>query len=260
MHPTYRALPSPPTQAKSPPLDWQGFGGGLCEIGHSGSGFAYDNEGPRHRVWVEPFALANRPVSNREILAFIDGGGYGEPALWMSDGWAQVQSAGWQAPLYWLQRDGEWLQLTLGGLRPLDLEAPACHLSFYEADAFARWSGKRLPSEAEWELAAATAPIAGNFREAGFLQPVALQHPTAGLGQLFGDVWEWTSSPYGPYPGYRPPAGTIGEYNGKFMSNQMVLRGGSCATPQDHIRASYRNFLYPGDRWQFSGLRLADEA
>ncbi len=260
MHPAYRPLPLPPAQAKSPPVDWKRFDGGLCEIGHSKSGFAYDNEGPRHRVWLEPFALASRPVSNREILAFVDDGGYAEPALWMSDGWTQVQAAGWQAPLYWLQRDGDWLQQTLGGLRPLDLEAPACHLSFYEADAFARWSGKRLPSEAEWELAAATAPIAGNFREAGFLQPVALQHPGAGIEQMFGDVWEWTCSPYGPYPGYRSPAGTIGEYNGKFMANQMVLRGGSCVTPQDHIRASYRNFFYPGDRWQFSGLRLADEA
>jgi ergothioneine biosynthesis protein EgtB len=250
------------------------FPGGLYELGHAGGGFAFDNEGPRHRVYLEPFALASRPVTNREYLAFVEAGGYRDPAPWLSDGWAAVQRNAWTAPLYWHPRGDGWATFTLGGLRELALDEPVTHVSYYEADAYARWAGARLPSEAEWETAAAGARCEGNFAESGALHP---QPATAasfaqraegerrpsdvqGLAQLFGDVWEWTRSAYAPYPGYRPPAGALGEYNGKFMSNQLVLRGGSCATPADHIRASYRNFFYPDARWQFSGIRLARDA
>ncbi|MEM7410770.1 MAG: ergothioneine biosynthesis protein EgtB [Myxococcota bacterium] len=240
------------------------FEGGLVEIGHPGSGFGFDNEGPRHRVYLQPFELARRPVTNREYLAFVEAGGYEDPTHWLSDGWAAVTERGWQAPLYWRREDTGWTTFTLGGRRTLDLDAPVCHLSFYEADAYARAQGSRLPSEAEWETAALRSVeaserlIEGNFVESGALHPRrAPVDATGDLVQLFGDVWEWTQSAYGPYPGYRPIEGALGEYNGKFMSSQMVLRGGSCATPADHIRASYRNFFYPDARWQFSGIRLA---
>ncbi len=239
---------------------WSAFDGGLIEMGADAREFAYDNEQPRHRHWLEPFALADRPVSNAEFMSFIDDGGYRDPRWWLSDGWATVQAQGWQAPLYWERRDDEWWNFTLGGMRPIDPAAPVCHVSHFEADAFARWAGRRLPTEAEWELAASSLPgrqDGENLRDADHLQPVA---PSAGSGlvQLFGDVWEWTASPYTAYPGFRAPAGPVGEYNGKFMSSQIVLRGGSCVTPDDHIRASYRNFFYPKDRWQFSGIRLAE--
>jgi len=257
LRPAYRPLAAPPP-GTSAPARWQEFGGGTHQAGHAGGGFAYDNEGPRHAVLLQDFALASRPVTNAEYLAFMQDGGYVRPDLWLSDGWARMQSEGWQAPLYWEQLDGTWQHMTLGGLRPVDPHAPVCHVSHFEADAYARWAGRRLPTEFEWEVAASTLPVAGNLRDADRLQPAAAPMST-GLAQVYGDVWEWTASPYMPYPRYRPAGGPIGEYNGKFMSGQMVLRGGSCATPADHIRASYRNFFYPGDRWQFSGIRLADD-
>ncbi len=232
------------------------FEGGCVPIGHKGEGFAFDNELPRHDMIVSPYALADRLVTNAEWIAFIEDGGYRKPAHWLADGWQRVCSEGWEAPLYWQHRDGAWLCFTLSGLQPVEGQAPVCHVSYYEADAFARWSGNRLPSEAEWENAASQESASvGNFRDSGYLRPLARGRRN-GL-QLFGDVWEWTRSAYAPYPGYRAPAGAVGEYNGKFMINQMVLRGGSCATARDHIRASYRNFFYPHQRWQFSGVRLA---
>ncbi len=218
--------------------------------------FAYDNESPRHRVLVPAHALADRPLSNAEYRAFIDDGGYRDPLLWMSDGWAQLQAGQWCRPLYWdpaLERE-----YTLGGWRALDPDAPVCHLSWFEADACARWAGARLPTEFEWESAAAAAPLAGNFADAGLLHPAAAAAIEPGMPrQLFGDVWEWTGSAYAAYPGFRALPGSAGEYNGKFMCGQFVLRGGSCATPAGHLRASYRNFFPPSARWQFAGLRLA---
>ena len=240
-------------------LDFTPFDGGIVQIGAAGDGFAYDNELPRHRALLEPYRLGNRLVTNAEYLAFIDGGGYGDPALWLSDGWARIQSAGWRAPLYWQQVDDAWLEMTLAGPRPLNPAEPVCHVSYFEADAFARWAGRRLPTEAEWEHAATTCPVAGNFLDEGRFHPAPALSASNGPQQLFGDCWEWTASAYLPYPGYRAAEGALGEYNGKFMSGQMVLRGGSCATSQDHARASYRNFFYPHERWQFKGIRLAED-
>ena len=248
----YKAAPTAPA-----PLDWIGYEGGVYRIGHGGEGFAWDNEGPRHEHLLRPFRLASRPVTNREWIDFIEDEGYGRAELWLSDGWAKVQEEGWEAPLYWRRRDGGWGSMTLAGFRLIDMDAPVAHASFYEADAFARWTGRRLPTEAEWEVAARGLPIAGNTLGRGYLRPVAAEGE--GLAQMFGDVWEWTQSPYTAYPGYRAPAGAIGEYNGKFMCSQWVLRGGSCATPDGHLRATYRNFFYPWMRWQFSGLRLAED-
>jgi len=236
------------------PLVFHAVPEGIYEIGHSGSAFAFDNETPRHRVFLAPFALAHRPISNAEYRDFIRAGGYTTPQLWMSDGWATVQAQGWKRPIYWNEAlDGEF---TLGGERELDDAAPVCHVSWYEADAFARWAGGRLPTEAEWEAVAARQCVHGNFLDDEALHPGA-NGGGQELTQLFGDVWEWTSSAYSPYPGFEPAAGAIGEYNGKFMANQFVLRGGSCATPASHIRATYRNFFYPTARWQFAGIRLA---
>ena len=236
---------------------WQSFPGGIVEVGHAGKAFAYDNEGPRHRVLLQDFALANRLVSNGEYLAFMHDDGYQRPEFWLSEGWAASRQQAWSAPLYWEQGGDTWQQFGFYGMQALDPDAPVCHLSFFEADAYARWAGKRLPSEFEWEHVAAQHGVTGNLREQAQLQTCAAQ--TDAMAQLYGDAWEWTSSPYSAYPGYRPAAGSIGEYNGKFMCNQMVLRGGSFATPQAHIRASYRNFFYPADRWQFSGIRLAED-
>ena len=244
----------------SPPdaLTYVDFPGGLVELGHKGDGFAFDNETPRHRVWLHPYRLADRLVSNAEWLAFMDDGGYRRPELWLSDGWAQVQAEGWRAPLYWEEANGCWTSMTLHGLRPLEPAAPVSHVSFYEAEAFATWAGARLPTEAEWEHAAATVEAGGRFLGAGRIDAVAAPRGD-GLKQMWGDLWEWTRSAYAPYPGFRPASGALGEYNGKFMAGQFVLRGGACVTPQGHVRPSYRNFFYPHQRWMFSGVRLAQD-
>ncbi len=253
--PAYDALPLPPRRA-APALDWLGYEGGLVDVGADDTGFTFDNERPRHRCFLAPYALASRPVTNAEFAAFIADGGYRQPLLWLADGWTTLQHEGWSHPAYWLPReDSAHDEFTLGGRRPLDPDAPVCHLSYYEADAYARWAGARLPTEQEWEHAAAPLPLGGNFVEHRLLQPAAAT--SEGLVQMFGDVWEWTASPYVPYPGFRPLAGAVGEYNGKFMANQLVLRGGCCVSPRDHLRASYRNFFYPHQRWPFTGLRLA---
>ncbi|MCZ2439236.1 MAG: ergothioneine biosynthesis protein EgtB [Burkholderiales bacterium] len=241
-------------------LRWIAFAEGLHEVGHEvgheGAAFAFDNEGPRHREFLDAFELGSRLVSNAEYREFIEDGGYRRAELWLSLGWAAVQANEWSKPFYWERRDGEDMCFTLAGLQAIEPEAPVTHLSYFEADAYARWAGARLPSEAEWEVAARQLPMQGNFVESGALHPMAA--PGAeGLQQMFGDVWEWTRSPYVAYPGFRPARGAVGEYNGKFMCNQFVLRGGSCVTPQSHIRPTYRNFFPPEATWQFTGLRLA---
>jgi ergothioneine biosynthesis protein EgtB len=248
----------PPSSVR--PLGWVEFPPGVQAVGHDGVGFAFDNESPRHRVFAEGFRLADRLTTNGEYRAFLEDGGYRRPELWLSDGWNACRAHGWQAPLYWEEKSGGWHLLTLGGMRPVHDAEPVCHVSFYEADAFATWAGARLPTEAEWEIAANDRTLEGNLLEAGRLHPAPLPAAAAGLAQQIGDVWEWTRSAYAPYPGYRPAAGAIGEYNGKFMVNQLVLRGGSCVTPRSHIRKTYRNFFPPEARWQFSGIRLAQDA
>jgi ergothioneine biosynthesis protein EgtB len=264
--PAYQA-PQPQIAPPAAALDWLDFAGGLVEIGHQGAGFAFDNETPRHKVWLEPFRLAGRPVSCGEFLEFIDDGGYRRPEFWLSDGWAAMRAQGWEAPLYW-SRDGDvWSIFTLSGRRRLNPAEPVCHVSYFEADAFAKWAGKRLPSEAEWEVAAEGVPLSGNFADRGHFHALADGTPAASAAanskayprQMFGDVWEWTASPYIPYPRFRAAAGAVGEYNGKFMCNQMVLRGGAAVTPAGHLRASYRNFFPPSARWAFAGLRLAED-
>ncbi len=251
MHP---ALPTPAPGAERA-QGWIAHAGGIASIGADGGGegFCFDNETPRHEVLLQPHRIADRLVTNAEYRAFVEDGGYRDSTLWLSDGWAAVTERGWSEPLYW-SADLEQ-EFTLGGMRPVDPHAPVSHLSFYEADAFARWAGARLPTEAEWETAAAPSAFEGNFAESGYWHPVA-----GGGPQWFGDVWEWTASSYAPYPGFQPLAGTLGEYNGKFMCSQMVIRGGSCMSAADHIRASYRSFFYPDSRWQCTGLRLATDA
>ena len=234
---------------------WIDLQGGIYEIGFTGPGFAFDNEGPRHEVLLRPFQLASRLVTNGEYLEFMNDGGYRRPELWLSDGWDTICGQQWKSPLYWEEQDGIWFEFTFSGMRELDPSAPVCHVSYYEADAFAHWSKARLPREEEWEIAASKSGSNGTFLESFKLHPQIASG--AGLQQMFGDVWEWTSSPYVGYPGFEPAAGLIGEYNGKFMCNQYVLRGGSCATPESHIRASYRNFFPAHGRWQFMGIRLA---
>ncbi len=253
-----------PAESGSSPVAfrWVEIPSGVQQIGWSGTGFAYDNEGPRHRRFIEPARLANRLVTNAEYLEFIEADGYRRPELWMSEGWALLASQGWTAPFYWEQRDGEWWTFTLSGMRPLDPDEPVSHVNWYEADAFARWAGARLPREEEWEVAARGQPIEGNLADKRWFHPRRGPSGASGAGefaQLFGDVWEWTQSHYSPYPGYRPEAGAVGEYNGKFMVNQFVLRGGSCATSGSHLRTSYRNFFHPDKSWQFTGIRLAKD-
>jgi len=261
LRPAYEAR-WPLLPVKPAALEWHRYDAGLTVIGHRGDGFAFDNEGPEHQVFVAPFELASRPVTHGEFAAFIADGGYRKPELWLSLGFDVVQAQGWRAPLYWEEREGRWWTFTLRGMAEIDPHAPVCHVSYFEADAYARWAGARLPTEFEWEVAAKGIVPDGNFVDSGVLHPL----PSAGVAnggapqQLYGDVWEWTSSSYGPYPGFRTAEGAVGEYNGKFMCNQYVLRGGSCATPASHIRATYRNFFPPDARWQFSGIRLARDA
>ncbi|MEE2567733.1 ergothioneine biosynthesis protein EgtB [Hyphobacterium marinum] len=256
------AYPAPDSAPReNPDLTFTAVDGGLVETGHADDGFAYDNESPRHKVWLEPFALADRPVTNGDWLDFVQAGGYRTATLWLSDGWATVQADEWRAPLHWRERDGVWREFTLHGETDLDPAAPVCHISFYEAQAYAEWAGLRLPTEHEWEHAAAEkAGLDGRFMDAG---QSAHPGPVPGgksLAQMFGGVWEWTRSDYAPYPGFRTPDGAVGEYNGKFMCGQYVLRGGSCATPPGHVRRTYRNFFPPDARWQFSGVRMARDA
>jgi ergothioneine biosynthesis protein EgtB len=258
LHPVYREYT--PEHGDPPASGWLSIPEGLAWIGHDGDGFAFDNEAPRHRVFLHGFQFATRLTTNGDYLAFLADGGYERPELWLSDGWAARQAAGWTAPLYWEEHGGAWHQTTLAGLRPLDPAEPVCHVCYYEADAYARWAGARLPTEAEWEVVADLL-VSGHFMEGGRFHPAAV--PAAAecgpLYQMFGDVWQWTASPYTGYPGYRPPDGALGEYNGKFMCNQFVLRGASCATPRSHARRTYRNFFPPDARWQFSGVRLAKD-
>ena len=302
LRPVYRE-DAAPDGGEAPDLAWVPHDGGLTEIGHGGEVFCYDNETPRHREYLEPFLLANRPVTCGEYLRFMEDGGYERPELWLSAGWAAVQEKGWTEPFYWERRDGEWWLYTLGGMQPVREHEPVGHVTYFEADAFARWAGARLPTEAEWEVAARRRPVRGNFVETGRLHPAPRggveavygggpagrtgdgpsPGPRAGGGsgpdvgsgrgnggapdggeadggavhQLYGDVWEWTRSQYETYPGYEPPEGALGEYNGKFMCNQFVLRGGSCATSRTHMRPTYRNFFHADEAWQFTGLRLA---
>jgi ergothioneine biosynthesis protein EgtB len=264
LRPVYRAAAPGPAHP-APPLGWVGVDEGVYEIGHAGPGFAFDNETPRHRVFLEPFALATRLVTCGEYLDFMRDGGYRTPTLWLSEGWATVQARGWTEPFYW-EDDGAggYAHFTLAGMRPVDPAEPVCHLSFFEAEAFARWAGARLPTEAEWEVAAAGLPLDGPYVESGryhpSVAPDASGDGAAALTQLYGDVWQWTRSQYDPYPGYAPAPGALGEYNGKFMCNQFVLRGASCATSRTHARPTYRNFFPPDACWQFTGLRLARNA
>ncbi len=259
LQPAYHeAVPQPVTNAL--PLGWLTFESGVCSVGHSGDGFAYDNEHPRHRTFIEPYQLATRLVTNSEYLEFVRDGGYRQPQLWLSEGFRIVMERSWTAPLYWSGGVDGTHVYTLAGAQSLSPQEPVCHVSYYEADAFARWAGARLPTEFEWEEAVRPLEVVGNLLDPQRLHPAAAVAKGAPLLQVYGDAWEWTASAYSPYPGYRPAAGALGEYNGKFMCNQMVLRGGSCATPADHIRASYRNFFPPDARWQFTGIRLARSA
>lgn len=255
LRPAYRGELAPVSNHEARAVQWIDHGAGRYEIGHDGSGFAYDNESPRHPVQVPAFRLADRLVTNAEYLEFIADDGYGRPDLWLADGWYRINQDGWRHPLYWERDDEGWLQMTLGGPRPLAPAEPVCHVSYYEADAFARWAGKRLPSEAELEVATAQRPIEGNLFDSDHLHPL----PAGDDGQWYGDLWEWTATAYHPYPGFKPLAGAAGEYNGKFMCNQMVMRGGACVTSRNHMRPTYRNFFYPHDRWQFGGIRLAED-
>ena len=259
LKPAYRKAKASVSVGTTAPLAFTAFDGGIFEIGHDGNGFAYDNEGPRHEELIRPFRLANRCVTNSEWIDFIADGGYRTATLWLADGWATINAQDWMGPLYFEEAEGGCMQMSLHGSRPVDPAAPVTHVSFFEADAFARWAGYRLPSEFEWEVAAASVPAEGRDLSADHLRPMP-----AGAGdsltQMFGDVWEWTGSAYLAYPGFKAAPGAVGEYNGKFMCNQFVLKGGSCATPGGHIRRTYRNFFYPHQRWQFTGLRLAADA
>ncbi len=259
LHPVYNDVDLASVNS-IPSTKWVAFEEGVYEIGHEGNGFSYDNETPRHKTFIQPFELANRLVTNAEYLEFIEDGGYSKPELWLSDGHGAVEREKWIAPLYWEKHNGDWWNFKLNGFNKLELNEPLCHVSHFEADAFARWAGCRLPTEFEWEIASSNIPLEGNFVENKIFHPVAQnvkENTNKQLNQMFGDVWEWTQSAYLPYPRYRTLPGALGEYNGKFMSGQIVLRGGSCATSVTHIRKTYRNFFYPQSRWQFMGIRLA---
>jgi ergothioneine biosynthesis protein EgtB len=256
LHPIYRDDLQQQIEPIKSTFEWLKYPGGLYSIGHAGTEFAFDNESPRHQVYLQDYQLGNRLVTNGEYLKFIQAGGYQDPQYWLAEGWMTVQTQQWQSPLYWENANDRWSMMTLGGLQQLDQLAPVCHVSFYEADAYATWKGARLPTEAEWEIATVHLQPTGNFLDSDYLHP----KPATNLDhQFFGDVWEWTQSAYLPYPGFKIADGAIGEYNGKFMCNQMVLRGGSCVTSTDHIRPTYRNFFPPSARWQFSGIRLASD-
>ncbi len=258
LHPEYRpSVPLSMPQKSKRANRWHAFEGGIYPIGHAGNGFAFDCEGPLHEVLIRPFELADTPVTVGQWIQFMEDGGYQNPLHWLSDGWAYVQKEKWQAPLYWQQKEGEWWTMTLHGFQPVNPEASVSHVSYFEADAYARWAGHRLPTEFGWETAVADVPINGHFADKKQFRPLPDLTDHEGARHLFGSVWEWTASPYTAYPGFRPKEGAVAEYNGKFMSGQIVLRGGSCVTPLDHIRPTYRNFFYPHQRWQFSGLRLA---
>jgi ergothioneine biosynthesis protein EgtB len=259
LKPAYREANPGVGAGEAAPLQWMSFAGGIFEVGHDGQGFAYDNEGPRHEELIRPFRLASRLVTNAEWIEFIEDSGYATPTLWLADGWNTVKSQDWEGPLYFEEAEGGIMQMSLLGFRPVAPAAPVTHVSYYEADAFARWAGYRLPTEFEWEVAAAATPVEGRTLGAGHLRPMPAK-PGQGLAQMFGDAWEWTGSAYLPYPGFKAAPGAVGEYNGKFMCNQFVLRGGSCVTPEGHVRRTYRNFFYPHQRWQFTGLRLAQDA
>jgi ergothioneine biosynthesis protein EgtB len=262
LRPAYQPAKAAGTSSSAAPAQKpQLYPEGLYDVGAEGEAFYFDNEASRHKVFLRPFRFAARLATCGEYLSFVEDRGYSRPELWLSDGWKAVQTHGWNAPLYWEKVDGQWSQFTCSGPRRVEEAEPVCHVSYYEADAFARWAGARLPTEFEWEIAGAALPVQGNLLESGGFHPeVAPTAPEDGQPvQMFGDVWEWTASAYLSYPGYKPAEGALGEYNGKFMSGQMVLRGGSCATPRSHIRATYRNFFPPETRWQFSGIRLADD-
>ncbi|MCC5913957.1 MAG: ergothioneine biosynthesis protein EgtB [Balneolaceae bacterium] len=259
LHSAYKEKRTRPKSSNIEPLTWISFDEGVHEIGHNGSGFGYDNEFPRHKTYIHSYSLANRLVTNGEYLEFMKSGAYGDPKLWLDEGFSLITEEKWYAPKYWKIIDGEWHHFTLNGLERVDPNEPVTHVSYFEADAYARWKGCRLPTEQEWELASETEKMEGNFVDAGHLHPVAESYKAEGFSQMFGEVWQWTSSAYSAYPGYKPFPGKLGEYNGKFMCNQYVLRGGSCATSENHYRKTYRNFFHTRYRWQFTGIRLAKD-
>lgn len=259
LHPVYKIQATVSDTANiDKQMNWVKFPGGMIEIGHSGNNFAFDNEEPKHLTYIHPFKFSSRLVTNGEYIEFINDHGYQRPDLWLADAWNIVKSEKWKSPLYWEYHKKTWWHMTLSGMQKVNLDTPVCHVSFYEANAYARWAKKRLPTEQEWEHVAGQKFLNGNLRDSGNFEPIPLS-TNEKINQLFGDVWEWTQSPYVPYPGYQQIDGAFGEYNGKFMSGQMILRGGSCATANDHIRASYRNFFYPHERWQFCGIRLTQD-
>lgn len=260
LSPIYKNLAASTAPGRQVPLKWHSFVAGVRQIGHTGPGFAFDNESPRHKVYLQDFRIASRLVTNGEFANFINDRAYSRQELWLSDGAKTVEEKGWGAPAYWHNIDGQWKIFTLHGLVDLDPNEPVCHVSYFEADAYARWAGARLPTESEWEVASEDSELKGHFAEEGIFHPRGMnEQSAAGINQMFGDVWEWTQSPYTAYPGFRPAEGAIGEYNGKFMCNQLILRGGSCATSSSHIRRTYRNFFPAEARWQFTGIRLAND-